>query len=249
MELSGRTILITGGASGIGLGLAATFRQSRNRVIICGRSQDKLAQVKEKYPDITTLTCDISDVEQRKQLVSEILRRFLDFDILVNNAGIQRYIDLRKGYDELKSGEDEIATNLVAPIELTALFIDHLIKRPSAAIINISSGLGFMPAFNTPVYNATKAAIHAYSLVLRQQLKDTPVRVVEVVPPMVDTGLNKIGRDAVQVKNRGITVADYVPTIIQGLKDDAEIIFYGENTGLLAEPRAVSENRLLKASW
>ena len=122
------------------------------------------------------------------------MRRFPDLDILVNNAGIQRYVDLKKGYDELKSGADEIAINFVSVVELTALFIGHLMKRPSAAVINVSSGLGFMPMQSTPIYSATKAAIHTYTLVLRQQLRDTSVRVVEIVPTMVDTGLN--GKDA-----------------------------------------------------
>ena len=186
---------------------------------------------------------------QRKKLAEEVLRRFPDLDILVNNAGIQRYIDLKKGYDELKSGEDEIAINFVATVELTALFIGHLMKRPSAAIINVSSGLGFMPMLNTPVYSATKAAIHTYSLVLRQQLKDTSVKVIEIVPPMVDTDLNKEGRDAAHLKFRGISLSEYIPTVIKGLENDADIIFHGDGERIMTEPRGESESRLLKPSW
>jgi uncharacterized oxidoreductase len=177
------------------------------------------------------------------------MRRFPDLDILINTAGIQRYIDLKKGYDELKSGEDEIAINFISVIELTALFIGHLMKRPSAAIINVSSGLGFMPMLNTPIYSATKAAIHAYSLVLRQQLKDTSVKVIEIVPPMVDTDLNKEGRNAAHIKYRGISLSVYIPTVIRGLENDADIIFHGDGEKIMTEPRGESESRLLRPSW
>src|SRR5271157_4765299 len=200
MKLSNRTVFVTGGTSGIGLGIAESFQKLNSRVVVCGHNNQKLSRVKEKFPDITALNYDIGDALQRKKLATEVLRRFPDLDILVNNAGIQRYIDLKKGYDELKSGEDEIAINFVATVELTSLFIGHLMKRPSAAVINVSSGLGFMPMYNTPIYSATKAAVHTYSLVLKQQLKDTPVRVIEIVPPMVDTDLNKEGRDFVHLK-------------------------------------------------
>src|ERR1017187_9540215 len=98
MKLSNRTVLVTGGTSGIGLGIAEAFHQAKSRVIVCGRNKDKLAAVKAKYPDITTLPCDVGDVGQRKELAAEVLRRFPDLDVLVNNAGIQRYIDLKKGY-------------------------------------------------------------------------------------------------------------------------------------------------------
>ena len=122
-------------------------------------------------------------------------------------------------------------------------------KKPSAAIINVSSGLGFMPMPSTPVYCATKAAIHTYSLVLRQQLKDTPVKVFEVVPPMVDTDLNKAGRDAARVKFRGISVAEYIPTVIKALENDVETIFHGDGQSIMSEARGATETRLLNPSW
>ena len=246
MELSNRTVLVTGGTSGIGLGIAEAFYRAGSKVIVCGRDKKKLTSVEERFPNITVLSCDIGDAEQRKALAGDVLRRFTDLDILVNNAGIQRYIDLKKGFNELKSGEDEITVNLVAPVELTSLFISHLMKRPSAAIINISSGLAFMPVLNTPIYNATKAAIHTYSLVLRQQLKDKSVKVVEIVPPMVDTDLNKEGRDAAHAKFRGISLAEYMPTVIDGLRNDVETIFSADRATLMSEPRGESEMRLLR---
>jgi uncharacterized oxidoreductase len=249
MKLSDRSVLVTGGTGGIGLGIAEAFHGCGSRVIVCGRDRRRLSAVEAKFPRITAVSCDVGDGRQRKNLAAEVMRRFPDLDILVNNAGIQRYVDLKKGYDELKSGEDEIAINFVSAVELTALFIGHLMSRPSAAVINVSSGLGFMPMLNTPVYSATKAAIHTYTLVLRQQLRDTSVRVIEIVPPMVDTGLNREGRDAAHLRLRGISLSEYIPTVIRGLENDAEIIFYGDGATVLSEPRGKSESRLLKPSW
>lgn len=240
MKLSNRTVLITGGTGGIGLGIAEAFQKSNSRVIVCGRNREKLSRVKEKFPDITAISCDIGDARQRQKLAANVLRRFPDLDILVNNAGVQRYIDLKKGYDELKSGEDEIAINFVSVVEITALFIGHLMKRPSAAIINVSSGLGFMPLLDTPIYSATKAAVHTYTLMLRQQVEDTSAKVIEIVPPMVDTDLNKEGRNVSHYKYRGISLSEYIPTVMRGLENDAEIIFYGDVEEILTEPRGES---------
>ncbi len=246
MKLSDRTVLVTGGTSGIGLGIAEAFHGCGSRVIVCGRNRERLSAVEKKFPGIAALPCDVGDSSQRKHLAADVMRRFPDLDTLVNNAGIQRYVDLKKGYDELKSGEDEIAINFVSVVELTALFIGHLMSRPSAAVINVSSGLGFMPMLSTPVYSATKAAIHTYTLVLRQQLKDTSVGVIEIVPPMVDTGLNREGRDATHLKFRGISLLEYIPTVIRGLKNDEEIIFHGGGAMILFESRGESETRLIK---
>jgi uncharacterized oxidoreductase len=246
MKLSNRTVLVTGGTGGIGLGIAEALHQANSTVIVCGRDREKLSAVERRFPGVTALRCDVGDARQREDLASEVLRRFPDLDVLVNNAGIQRYVDLTGGYEELKSGEDEIAVNLVAVVELTALFIRHLIKRPSAAIINVGSGLGFMPMLNTPIYSATKAAVHTYTLVLRQQLKDTSVRVVEIVPPMVDTGLNKEGRDRAGLGYRGISLSEYIPTVIKGLESDVDMIFHRDGASVMSEPRAESESRLLE---
>jgi uncharacterized oxidoreductase len=249
MKLANRTVLITGGSSGIGLGIAEAFYRSKSKVIVCGRNKKKLASIEKKYPEITVLPCDLGDARQRKDIAAGVLQRFPALDILVNNAGIQRYIDLKKGYDELQSGEDEIQINFVTVVELTALFIGHLMKRPSAAVINVSSGLAFMPMLDTPIYNATKAAIHTYSLVLRQQLKETWVKVIEIVPPMVDTDLNKEGRDQARLKFRGVSLAEYIPTVIKGLEEDREMIFHDGGEKIMSEPRDKAESRLLNPSW
>ncbi len=131
---------------------------------------------------------------------------------------------------------------------MTALFIGHLMKKPFAAIINVSSGLGFMPMASTPVYNATKAGVHTYSLVLREQLKDTRVRVIKIVPPMVDTDLDKAGRDSSCMKFRGIPLSEYIHGVVKGLENDADMIFHGDGEKIMSEPRRESESRLLKPS-
>jgi uncharacterized oxidoreductase len=249
MRLTDRTVLVTGGTSGIGLGLAEAFYRAKSRVIVCGRDPEKLAKVQKDFPEITALRCDVGDAQQRQALADDVLHRFPGLDILVNNAGVQRSIDVKQGYAELKAGEDEIAINFTATVELTALFIAHLLKRPSAAIINVSSGTAFMPMLNTPIYSATKAAIHTYSLVIRRQLKDTPVKVIEIVPPMVDTDLNKAGRDRAKLKFRGVSLADYIPTVIQGLESDADMIFHGDGENVMTAPRGESESRLLNPRW
>jgi len=247
MILSGRTVLVTGGTSGIGLGIAAAFYKAGSRVVVCGRNPEKLSAVASQFPGIATIRCDVGDAEEREALAEEVLGNFPELDILVNNAGIQRYIDLKKGYDDLKSGEDEISMNFVSLVEITSLFIRRLLDQSSAAIINISSGLGFMPMLKTPIYNATKAAIHTYTLVLRQQLENTSVKVFEVVPPMVDTDLNREGRNRASLKYRGISVADYIPSVIQGLEDDLDVIFYGDGAKVLSEPRGEIETSLLNS--
>jgi uncharacterized oxidoreductase len=249
MELSNRTVLVTGGTGGIGLGIAEAFYRSGSRVIVCGRDPDRLLLVEKNHPGITALRCDLGDAAQREKLCKDVLDGFPGLDTLVNNAGIQRYIDLKKGYGELRSGENEIEINFVSLVELTALFIPHLMKKSSSAIINLGSGLGFMPMVNMPVYCATKAAAHIFTVVLREQLKKTSVRVVEIVPPMVDTGLNRKGREGIGLKYRGISVQEYIPSVVRGLEGDADMIFHGEGAGVMSESREKIENRLLNPSW
>ncbi|MBU1075930.1 MAG: SDR family NAD(P)-dependent oxidoreductase, partial [Spirochaetes bacterium] len=215
-------------------------------VIICGRNSGKLEKAEKAIPGITAIRCDVGIAEQREKLAAEVLSRFPDLDILINNAGVQRYIDLKKGIKEVRSGENEVEINFTAPVELTSLLISHFLTRPSAAVINVSSGLGFMPM---PIYNATKAALHTYSLVLRQQLKGTSVKVVEIVPPMVDTDLNKEGRNRAKMKYRGISIAEYIPSVIEGLENDSEIIFHGDAQDILTQPRGESEKKLLEPQW
>jgi uncharacterized oxidoreductase len=218
-------------------------------VIVCGRDPQKLASVEKELPGITALRYDVGESRQREALAKEVLKRFPGLDILINNAGVQRTIDLKDGYDVLRTGEDEIAINFTGVVELTGLFINHLLQKPDAAVINVSSGLGLMPIARMPIYCATKSALHTYSMVLRAQLKDTSVKVVEILPPAVETDLNRTGRAGNPNRHFGIPVEEFIPSVMEKLESGAEIIFHGDGEKILSEPRNVTENRLLNPSW
>jgi len=189
LKLSGNSVLITGGATGIGLALAQALVVNGNSVAICGRTRRRLLAAKRGIPELQVKVCDVSRPRSRQDLLRWVHSRLPEIDILVNNAGIQRPIDFTKGDRDLVHADAELATNLAAPIHLCALFIPVLRKRQQAAIINVSSGLAFTPLASVPVYCATKAAIHSLSISLRHQLAHTRVRVFEIAPPIVATGL------------------------------------------------------------
>jgi uncharacterized oxidoreductase len=201
MKTKENTILITGGATGIGFSLAETLVKAGNRVIICGRREGKLKEAKGKLPQIQTRVCDVSREKERESLFNWVKDNFKDLNVVINNAGIQRMVNLKKGTQDLFNGENEIETNLVALIHLSAYFIPLLLKKKEAAIINVSSGLGFVPIAAMPVYCATKAAVHSFSLSLRHQLKNTTIKVFEVIPPIVDTELDKGARDRREIED------------------------------------------------
>jgi len=189
LETSGNTVLITGGGTGIGFALAEALVNRGNDVVICGRRLETLRAAKRRLPAVHIRVCDVSKRVSRESLIKWVTSRFKSLNILVNNAGIQRTVDFRKGGRDLPQADAELATNLAGPIHLSALLIPHLRKQKRSAILNISSGLAFTPLAVVPVYCATKAAIHAFSLSLRHQLRDTTVRVFEVAPPIVATQL------------------------------------------------------------
>jgi uncharacterized oxidoreductase len=223
MHTSGNTILITGGATGIGLALAEAFLRKENEVIICGRREAKLTEAKNKFPRLHTRRCDVAVAEGRKSLSDWAVDNFRSLNILINNAGIQKEIDFKKGTTDLLSGENEIEVNLQAPVHLSALFIPHLMKRREAAIVNISSGLGFVPLSIMPVYCATKAALHSFSLSLRHQLRNTSIKVFEIIPPTTDTELDRGARDKRSQADRGIKPEVVAGAAIEALdRDDYE---------------------------
>jgi len=189
MKTSGNTVLITGGGSGIGLALTKALVRSGNQVVICGRRRDRLKAVQARMPGVYFRVCDVSKARSRKALVEWLLSDFRQLNVLINNAGIQRQVNFLKGPKDLHEADNEVATNLMAPIHLSAQLLLHLRRKKEAAIVNISSGLAFTPLASVPVYCATKAAIHSWSLSLRHQLRNTSVRVFEVAPPMVATEL------------------------------------------------------------
>jgi uncharacterized oxidoreductase len=237
MKINGNTILITGGATGIGFELAQAFVKEGNNVIICGRRENKLKDAKSKLPQIHTRVCDLSKEKEREALYNWFESDFKDINILVNNAGIQRVIDIKKGISELSAGEDEIDINLKAPIYLSAYFIPDLLKQKESAIINVSSGLGFVPIAFMPVYCATKAAIHSFSLSLRHQLRDTPIKVFEVIPPTVDTEIDKGARDRRGQKDKGIHPVEVARATLKGLEKNEYEIAIGMAQNLLMGAR------------
>jgi uncharacterized oxidoreductase len=224
MKIKGNTILITGGATGIGFALAEAFLREDNEVIICGRREQKLREAKSKLPQIHTRVCDLSKEKEREALYNWVKSNFKNINILVNNAGIQRMVDFKKGISDLSLGENEIDINLTAPIHLSAYFIPDLMKQKESAIINVSSGLAFVPIAVMPVYCATKAAMHSFSLSIRHQLKDTSIKVFEVIPPTVDTELDKGARDERGQEDKGIPPSEVARATLKALeKDEYEI--------------------------
>jgi uncharacterized oxidoreductase len=192
MELASSTVLVTGGASGIGLALAERFLRAGSRVVVCGRREEKLREVEERHPEVFTRVCDVGEASERVALYEWAAREFPALNVLVNNAGIQRRVRLDSG-EEWEKTRREIAINFDAPVHLTMLFVPHLLRQSDAAVVNVTSGLAFSPLANVPVYCATKAALRSFTLSLRHQLKGTSVKVVEVIPPAVDTDLGGPG--------------------------------------------------------
>jgi len=241
MKTRGNTVLITGGATGIGFALANAFARAGNRVIICGRRKNKLAEASVRLPEIETLACDVAKKTERESLFRWVSKNHPELNVLVNNAGVQKMVDLTSGTRDLLAGENEIAINFAAPIHLSALFVPFLMRQKEAAIINVSSGLGFVPIAAMPVYCATKAGIHTFTVSLRHQLKDTSIKVFEVVPPMVDTELGKDTTEEPQSEYRGIPPAQVAAETLRSLRRDAFEILVGESADLVTRSRTEPE--------
>jgi len=239
MKISGKTILITGGATGIGLALTEALIAHGNEVIVCSRNEDHLNKAAEKFHGLHTKTCDLSSPEGCASLHEWTASSFPDLNILVNNAGIQRVIDFRKGPEDLlrhraTDGMDEIDVNLKAYVYMAAYFVPDLMKKKEAAIVNISSGLGFVPMSLTPVYSATKAAVHSFSVSLRHQLRNTRVKVFEIIPPIVDTDLDNGERKARGQTNRGIPPSEVAKASLLAIEADVYEVAIGMAQGLKA---------------
>jgi uncharacterized oxidoreductase len=240
VETKNNTILITGGATGIGFSLAETLVNAGNKVIICGRREGKLKEARDKLPQIQTKVCDVSREKERESLFNWVKSNFKDFNVLINNAGIQRMVNLKKGTRDLFSGENEVETNLIVPIYLSAYFIPLLLKKKESAIINVSSGLGFVPIASMPVYCATKAAVHSFTLSLRYQLRDTSIKVFEIIPPAVDTELGK-GAAEEGDEYRGIPPSEVAKATLTAIANNEYEIVVGEAKGLVMGARTNPE--------
>ena len=245
MDVGGNTVLVTGGATGIGFALAEKFVNAGSVVIVCGRRKSKLEAAKQKLPALHVRQCDTSVEPERRSLLRWATRRFPDLNILVNNAGIQRQMDFKSPTvnKPLSPRDDEVTINLAASIRLCALFAPVLLKRKKAAIVNISSGLAFVPIAMMPVYCATKAAIHSFTISLRHQLRGTSVRVIEAVPPTTDTELDASFAGEEEQAYRGISPQEVAAAIMEGMKADKQEILIGQAQGLyqaaLRDPEAI----------
>jgi len=185
MKVTGNTILITGGGSGLGRGLAEAFHKRGNTVIIAGRRKEVLDQVAAANPGIVGVQLDVQSEASINAFAAELTAKYPALNVLINMAGIMKTEQII----DPKAAEETINTNLLAPIRLTAALLPTLQKQPSSTIMNVSSGLAFTPLALTPTYSATKAAIHSWSQSLRYQLKGTSVEVLELAPPYVQTEL------------------------------------------------------------
>jgi len=191
MNNENRTVLITGGSTGIGLALAKEFLNNNDTVIICGRNEEKLSKAKEQLPQLHTYISDVSDENSINKLVSSVLLAHPKLNFLVNNAGAMHIHDVANDSLPFKYQQQEIMTNFYGTVAVCNALLPHLKQQKNATILNITSGLAYMPFLASPVYAATKAAVHSYSLSIRQALKNTSVEVVEALPPMVDTEMTK----------------------------------------------------------
>ena len=187
MNQTGNTILITGGGSGIGEALAHRFHDLGNTVIVSGRRRETLETAVAGRPNMHAIELDVESAQDIASFAERLLAEHPTLNVLVNNAGIMRFEAVDRSR-ELDDAERTINTNLLGPIRLIDALIDHLAGQPGAAIVNVTSGLAFVPLLTTPTYNATKAAIHSYTVALREVLKDR-VEVIELAPPAVQTGL------------------------------------------------------------
>jgi uncharacterized oxidoreductase len=189
MKMTGNTILITGGGSGIGRALAEAFHNLGNQVIVAGRRKGVLDEVTAANPGMHAVVLDVQNVESLRAFTSSLERQYPTLNVLINNAGIMPTEDLSDPNADFSAVASTVETNLIAPLRLTASLLPLLKKQPHATVMTVSSGLAFVPLAMAPTYCATKAAIHSWTQSLRYQLQDTRVQVMELVPPYVQTDL------------------------------------------------------------
>lgn len=224
MKLSNNKILITGGATGIGLGLTERFIQEGNTVIICGRREAVLQEVAAKFPTVITKVCDLSNEQERIALYHWVAEHHSDLNVLVNNAGIQNWMDLNDA-DFYKKASDEVTTNILAPIHLTNLFTN---LAALDTIINVTSGLAFLAFSKVPVYSATKAFFHSFTISLRHLLKSKSIEVIEMIPPALNTDLGGKG-----LHDSAPPVSDFINAVFEQLKAGKTELTFGFSEAML----------------
>ncbi|MBS1600792.1 MAG: SDR family NAD(P)-dependent oxidoreductase [Bacteroidetes bacterium] len=217
MRFSKNKILVTGGASGIGFAMAERFVNEGNTVIICGRREPALKEAAEKIPSLITTRCDLSSASDREALATWIAKEHSDLNVLVNNAGIQHWMSISDA-DFFSRAKEEIAINIEAPLHLTSLFLN---LKSLTTIMNVASGLSFVPLIKTPVYSATKAFIHSFTLSLQTLLKSNNIEVIEIVPPALNTDLGGKG-----IHDFAPPVSGFIESIFEQLKEGKTQLTY-----------------------
>jgi len=224
MKLANNKILITGGASGIGLGLTERFINENNTVIICGRRIDALKEVADRFPSVVTRVCDLTVEEERIELFNWVAENHSDLNVLINNAGIQNWMSVTDD-DFYQKATLEITSNVLAPIHLANLFSN---LNSLNTIINVTSGLAFVPLSKVPVYCGTKAFMRSFTLSLRHSLKAKNIEVIEMIPPALNTDLGGKG-----IHDGHPAVSDFVESIFQQLKEGKTEVSFGTSVGRL----------------
>ncbi len=217
MEMTGNTILMTGGGSGIGRGLAEAFHKAGNQVIISGRRRQALESVTAANPGMRAVSLDIEDPGSIRTVATQLAADFPKLNVLINNAGIMRPENLLAQPDGVADAAAMVTTNLLGPIRMTAALLPLLRRQPHSTIMNVSSGLAFLPLAITPTYCATKAALHSYSESLRWQLRQTTTAVIELIPPYVQTELMGPGQAA---DPRAMPLADFIAEVMNILTSE-----------------------------
>ena len=218
MKMTGNTIFITGGGSGIGRGLAEAFHKRGNQIIISGRRKKNLADTVKANPGMESIELDVQDAESISAVAKELAQKFPELNVLINNAGIMQIDDVSGPVDDAVA-VSTITTNLLGPIRLTSALVGHLKQQKTSAIINMSSVLGFVPLAMSAVYSSTKAAMHSYSLSLRHKLRHSPVEVIEIAPPWVQTDLLNSNNEP-----RAMPLADFIRETMVILDSEAKEI-------------------------
>ncbi|ARP82270.1 short-chain dehydrogenase [Bordetella genomosp. 8] len=219
MKLSDNTILITGGTSGIGRGLAQAFHALGNKVVIAGRRQALLDEITAAHPGMEGVQLDIADADDIERVARTLIARYAGLNVLINNAGIMPFDNAAAAVDDTTSRRI-LDTNLLGPIRLTSALIEHLKAQPRATIIHNTSVLAYVPIATNAVYSASKAALHSYALSQRFMLRDTSVTVQEIAPPWVDTDLIKKSGDP-----RAMPLDAFIAETMKGLATDAPEVF------------------------
>jgi uncharacterized oxidoreductase len=236
MQMQGNTIFITGGTSGIGRGLAEAFFQRGNQVIITGRREERLKAICARHPGMYSYVLDVTNPAAIQAVARRAIDEFPSINCVINNAGVQMRLNFVPGTEFDPAGmETQISTNLLGPMRVAMAFLPHLAGQSGATLVNVSSGLAFVPSARFPVYCATKAAIHAWTLSLRHQLRRSGIKVIELIPPYVATELGGPGKPAVPAGGRGPMALDaFIAETMRELEPDVEEVAVGSAKRLVA---------------